>query len=140
MSVAAILGPSIALVVLVITLLLRLAYLRVASIRRGVVKPRDIALGQKNWTEDAIKVGNCVDNQFQLPLLFHVLTGFVLATSKGDLLFVALGWAFVLARLVHAMIHITSNNVVTRFYAYAIGLLLLAVLWLLFAAKIIIGV
>ena len=140
MSPAAVLAPSLALFVLLCLLLGRLAILRVGAIMRREVKMRDIALGQKNWSEEALKFGNCVDNQFQLPMLFHVLAALELVTGKADILFVILAWAFVASRFVHAFIHTGSNNVVTRFYAFAGGFGLLILLWIHFAIRLLAGV
>ena len=139
MSPAAVLGPSLALFALLCVLLGRLAILRVGAIRRHEVKMRDIALGEKNWSEEALKFGNCVDNQFQLPVLFHVLAGFELVTGKADILFLVLAWAFVATRLAHAFIHTGSNNVATRFYAFAAGFALLILMWAAFAIKLVAG-
>jgi len=139
MGVAAYLYPSLALVALLFVLLGRLATMRVGAIRRREVKMRDIALGQKNWSIAAVQAGNCVDNQFQLPVLFHVLTGFEIITAKADLAFLVLGWLFVASRVLHAAIHVGSNDVVRRFYAFAAGFAILIVAWVLFAIKLIAG-
>jgi hypothetical protein len=97
---------------------------------------RDLALGESNWPPEAAQVGNCFNNQFQLPVLFYVLVVLALFLHKADLLFVILSWVFVISRIVHAGIHITSNNVTHRFSAYTVGLLVLIVMWLIFAIRI----
>jgi len=140
MSPAVVLGPSLALVALLCLLVGRLATLRVGAIRRREVKMRDIALGQKNWSPEALKFGNCVDNQFQLPMLLHVLAAFELVTGKADIAFVVLAWGFVASRFVHAFIHTGSNNVVRRFFAFAAGLAFLILLWVLFAIRLLAGI
>jgi hypothetical protein len=139
MSVAAILGPSFALVALLFVLMMRLAMLRVGAVRRREVRTRDVLLGEKNWPVAAIQAGNCVDNQFQLPVLFHVLTGFALVTHLADLLFVLLGWVFVALRVVHAVIHVGSNDLRRRFAAYAAGFFVLAAMWIIFAVRILVA-
>ena len=35
---------------------------------------RDIALGQPDWPERPTQFGNAFHNQFELPVLFYVLT------------------------------------------------------------------
>jgi hypothetical protein len=42
----------------------------------------------------------------------------------------------VLARLAHAYIHTTSNHVPTRFRVFALGVLVLLIMWIYFAFKI----
>ena len=41
-----------------------------------------------------------------------------------------LAWAFVVSRIVHAVIFVTRNRVQQRFFAYAIGYFLLVVFWI----------
>ena len=57
------------------------------------------------------QVGNSLTNQFELPVLFYVLTILAIITKHADFLFVVMAWIFVLTRLAHAYIHVTSNNV-----------------------------
>jgi hypothetical protein len=136
MSVAAVLSPVFVQVALTFALLMRLGPVRVTLVRSGAVRPRDVALGQKAWPESAVKVGNSFDNQFQIPVLFYVLTALALITRKTDLFFVVLAWIFVLTRIVHAAIHITSNRMHLRFLAYAPGVAVLIIMWVVFAVEI----
>jgi hypothetical protein len=136
MSVASILLPVFVQIALTFVLLVRMGTVRVASLKHGKVKLRDVALNQNNWPPDVMQVGNSLNNQFQLPVLFYVLTGLALFTRKADLLFVILSWVFVISRIVHAGIHITSNNVTQRFAAYTVGLAILLLMWVIFAVQI----
>ena len=56
------------------------------------------------------QIANALPDQFELPVLFYVLTILAMITRHADLLFVVLAWMFVAMRLVHAYIHVTSNN------------------------------
>ena len=136
MSVASILLPVFVLVALTFALLFRLGPVRVAALRAGKTRVQDIAVNHSNWPDDAAQVGNAFNNQFQLPVLFYVLVTLALLLHKADLLFVILSWVFVISRIVHAGIHITSNNVTHRFSAYTVGLLVLMLMWLIFAIRI----
>jgi len=49
-------------------------------------------------------------NQLELPVLFYVLTILVIITRHADFLFVVLAWVFVLLRVAHAAVHVTSNH------------------------------
>ena len=139
MSVQAILLPVFALVALTFALLFLTGYSRVGSVRRGETKVRDIALGQPNWPERITKIGNSYNSQFQLPILFYVLVILAYVLRKADLLFVVLSWVFVVTRLGHAYIHITSNHVGRRFNAFAAGFAVLVVMWIIFAMRILIA-
>jgi len=76
-------------------------------------------------------------NLFELPVLFYVLTILALFLRKADLLFVVMAWIFVLLRIVHAAIHVTSNHVGRRFQAFAAGALVLLLMWVVFAVRIV---
>jgi len=139
MTVQAILLPLLAQVALTFVLLGMTGYSRVSSVRRGETKVRDIALGQLNWPEPVIKIGNSFNNQFQLPVLFYVVVILAFVLRAADLLLVTSSWVFVATRLVHAYIHITSNHVSRRFYAFAAGFAVLVVMWIIVAMRILIG-
>jgi hypothetical protein len=139
MSVAAILLPVFVQVALTFVLLIRLGSGRLRTLKAGKTKVRDIALGESNWPADVTQVGNCFNNQFQLPLLFYVLTALALVLRKADLLFVIMAWIFVVTRIVHAGIHVTSNNVNQRFAAYTAGMVVLMLMWAIFAVRILFG-
>jgi hypothetical protein len=139
MTVQAVLLPLLVQVTLTLVMLGLTGYSRLASVRRGDTKIKDIALGQPNWPEQVTKFGNSYDNQFQLPVLFYVLVILTWLLRKADLLFVILSWAFVATRLYHAYIHVTSNHVTRRFNAFAAGFIVLAVMWIMFAMHILIN-
>jgi len=139
MSVQAILLPVFALVALTFSLLFLTGYSRVASVRRGETKVRDIALGQLNWPEHITKIGNSYNSQFQLPVLFYVVVILAYVLRTADLLFVVLSWLFVATRLGHAYLHVTSNHVGRRFNAFSAGFAVLVVMWIMFAVRILIG-
>src|SRR5579871_4409435 len=101
MTIQAILLPLFVQVALTLVMLGLTGYSRVASVRRGDTKVKDIALGQPNWPEDVTKLGNSYNNQFQLPVLFYAVVILAYVLRKTDLLFVILSWLFVATRLVH---------------------------------------
>jgi hypothetical protein len=139
MSIQAVLLPVFVQVALTFALMFWMGSVRVAAISRGQVKVRDMALGQPVWPERETQIANCYHNQFQLPVLFYVLVALALFTRKADLLFVVLSWTFVLLRLAHALVHVTTNHVPTRFRWFLAGALVLLVMWIVFAARILLG-
>ncbi|MDE2364401.1 MAG: MAPEG family protein [Hyphomicrobiales bacterium] len=136
MSVAAILAPVFALVLLLFLLTGRMALTRVGSIKAGQTKMRDIALGQDAWPTQIQQTSNAYANNLQLPVLFYALVAFAMLTKKADLLFVVMSWLFVLTRYAHALVHVTSNKVPLRFQFFAAGVFLLGVMWIIFAVRI----
>jgi hypothetical protein len=139
MSIQAVLLPLFVQVALTFVLLFRMGMARVGVIKSGKVKIRDIALGQQAWPERETQLTNCFHNQFQLPVLFYVLVALALFTRKADLLFVLLAWLFVLLRVAHAWVHVTSNHVPMRFRWYLAGAVVLLAMWVVFAVQILLG-
>ena len=136
MTIDAILLPLFVQVGLTFFLLFWMGRERVGSVRRGEVAVPDIALGQRAWPERGTQLGNAYHSQFELPLLFYALVILALFTRKTDLLFVVLAWMFVTSRLAHAAIHVTSNDVRRRFTAFVVGVIILLVMWIVFALRI----
>jgi len=131
-----ILAPVFVQVALTFALLFWMASVRRESLTRGETKIRDIALRQQAWPAKATQISNCYDSQFQIPLLFYVVVILALVAKSADLIFVVLSWIFVLARLAHAYVHTTSNHVPTRFNVFAVGVLVLLIMWIWIAVKI----
>jgi hypothetical protein len=116
-----------------------MAYYRVTLINKGEVHPRDIALREPNWPPHVLQVANAAHNQLEIPVLFYVLTILAIITHHADFLFVVLAWIFVLVRIAHAYIHVTSNRISVRGPVFGLGLMVLMVMWLIFIVRILAG-
>jgi hypothetical protein len=138
MTIQMVLLPVFVQVALTFGLLFWMAYTRRTSLSRGDLKVRDIALRQPAWPPRATQASNSFDSQFQIPILFYVLVILAWITKQADLLFVVMAWIFVLSRLAHAYVHTTSNHVPTRFNIYALGMVVLLIMWIIFAVRILI--
>jgi hypothetical protein len=136
MSIQAVLLPLFVQVILTFVLLFWAGHLRVGSVRRGAVKPRDVSLREPNWDKPTTQVTNAYHNQLELPLLFYVLTILAWITRQADLLFVVLAWVFVVLRIAHAYVHVTSNRLDHRFFAFVSSVVVLLVMWLIFIVRI----
>jgi hypothetical protein len=139
MPVTAVLAPVFVQVALTFVLLFWRGLSRVASVGSGQTKVGNIALGQPNWPVKIQQIGNSYNNQLQVPVLFYVLVALTLIRHTADLLFVIMAWLFVASRIVHAYIHTGSNFVHYRFNAFAAGAVILLAMWLIFAARIFLG-
>ena len=132
MSQVDIMYPVFVQVLLTITVYGMLAVARARAVR-GMDRQRgnpDLAMGRTVWPDDAVKRSNNQRNQFELPVLFYAVVAFALILKGADTLMIVLAWLFVLTRLVHAAIHIGPNKVRWRSPAFALGLLVVAVMWI----------
>ena len=96
MTYPMILAPLFVLVLMTFALGIFLAVLRGPPLMRGDIRPEQVSLREPNWPPRALQVGNSFQNQFELPVLFYVLTILALITKHADMLFVMMAWIFVL--------------------------------------------
>ena len=136
MSVQAVLLPVFVLIGLTFALLIWMAGARRNALVGGGTRIRDIALGQPNWPIGTTQIGNCFKNQFELPVLFYVLIAIALPIRHADYVIVVLSWVFVVTRLVHAGVFVTSNDLNRRSLVWFAGVVVLFVMWIYFALKI----
>jgi hypothetical protein len=134
--IPSVMAPVFVLVLMTFILLFMMGFARVNDLRARRLRISGIALGQNAWPERTLQIGNAFNNQFQLPVLFYALVAFVLLTGKHDYLFIAGEWLFVILRIGHALIHITSNNVQQRFAVYVGGVFVLVLMWIWYAIRI----
>ncbi len=131
-----VLAPVFMQVLLIFALMFMMGRARLRDLQARTLRVSDIALGQNVWPDKTAQIGNAFNNQFQMPLLFFVLVIFTLMTGKQDYLFIICEWLFVLLRLGHAYVHVTSNNVPRRFQLYVAGTLLLMLMWIWYAIRV----
>ena len=140
MSVQMVLLPLMVQIGLTFALLIAMVGLRRQTLVSGETKIRDIALGEPNWPARATQVGNCYRNQFELPVLFYALIALALPLRHADLFIVLMSWIFVITRLIHAGVFVTSNDLGRRSLAWLAGALVLLVMWLYFAIRILLPI
>ena len=136
MTVQAILLPLFVEVILTFLLLFWLAPLRTRDFNAGVARPDNIALREPNWSPRALQVGYAFSNQFELPVLFYVLTILAYLTHLAGIVFVVLAWIFVIFRILQAYVHVTGNNVRVRGAFFAVAVLALAVNWVIYIVEV----
>jgi hypothetical protein len=138
-TIPEILLPVFVEVLLILALAILMGRRRFAALQAGAVRADDVRLGQKVWPDRAQAAANAFSNQFELPVLFFTIVPLAIITRKADLLFVVLSWVFVISRIVHAAVYVTSNAVAYRIVAFAIGAVALLVMWIVFALRILAG-
>jgi hypothetical protein len=139
MSIPMILAPLFVQVLLTFAVMMGMMVFRTTALKSGETRYQDIAMREPKWPQRAALFGNSFSNQFELPVLFYVLTILAMYTKHADLLFVLLAWVFVAFRVLQAFVHVTSNNVPFRGGYYGIAALVLLIMWLIFIIKIMLG-
>jgi hypothetical protein len=136
MSIPMILAPLFVQVLLTFAIMLGMMYFRTTSLQRGETRVEMIANREPNWPPRATQFGNAFSNQFELPVLFYVLTILVIETKHADLMFVLMAWVFVTLRVLQALVHVTSNRVPVRGGFYGASAIVLLVMWIIFIVRI----
>ncbi len=136
MSTQEILLPLFVEVILTFLLWVGMAVLRTRDFSTGAVRPENIALREPNWPPRTLQFAYSFSNQFEIPVLFYVLTILAYVTHLAGLIFVILAWIFVIFRILHAYVHVTSNIVRLRGAFYGVAVVALAVNWLIYIVEV----
>lgn len=135
MPIQEVLLPLFVEVILTFVLLFWLAPLRIRYVSSGAVREEDIALRQPNWPRQTLQIAYAFNNQFELPVLFYVLTILALMTRHAGILFVVLAWIFVIFRLLHACVYVTSNRLRIRGLLFGGSAFVLALMWIIYIVE-----
>ena len=136
MTIQEVLLPLFLEAILTFALLFWLAPLRTIDFSSGVARPENVALREPNWSKRSLQVGHSYSNQFELPVLFYVLTILAWMTRHADLVFVVLAWIFLIFRYLQAYVHVTSNRVRLRGSFFIVSAIVLAIMWLIYIVEI----
>ena len=139
MSLEAVVLPLFVEVILTLGLWFWMAALRSRDFSSGAARQDNIALREPNWPRRTTQVANSFSNQFELPVLFYVLTILAWVTHHAGIAFVVLAWIFVIFRLLHAYVHVTSNVVRIRGAVYGAGAVALALNWIIYIVAVLTG-
>jgi hypothetical protein len=140
MSLQAVLLPLFVEVILTFALMLWMGALRAGDFRSGAVKPQNVALRETIWPKRTMQAANSYSNQFELPVLFYVLTILEWVTRQAGYVFVVLAWIFVIFRVLQAYIHVTSNIYRIRSGLFSLSALVLLIMWAIYIVEVLTGV
>ena len=138
-------GPNVILLALLCQVALTLA-LYVALIiekgratKAGLVDLARRALHDDAWPESVMKINNNIRNQFEVPVLFYVVTIVLWQLGEVGWLAQGLAWAFVASRVVHTIIHTGVNYVPLRRKVFTFGYLVLLAMAVLVVWRVLAG-
>jgi len=83
------------------------------------------------WAKMPSSAVNAADNYNHLheqPVIFYALMFYISLSQQSDNIFMYLAWAYVGIRVVHSLVHITTNKVMHRFSLFALGSIVLMVI------------
>jgi hypothetical protein len=138
MSYQMILAPLFVQVLLTLFVGYGLAGNRFRAVTRDDVAG-PVTLREPNWPAYVRKFEYNYQNQFELPVLFYLLTVLAIITRHADLFFVLMAWVFVTLRVLHALVHVTNNEIRIRGAFFFAGALVLTIMWVVFIVRIMLG-
>ncbi len=109
---------------------------RIASVRGGETRIKDIALNNRAWPDQVLRLGNNFDNQFDVPMMWYGCCALLVATGLADGVSVALSWMFVAARILHSYVHTGSNYVPLRMRIFLAGFVCMSAMWIWFGIRL----
>ena len=129
--------PVLTHILLIFMVYIYLGRVKTRAIKEGFVDRQKASLNPKAWPEYVVKVSNNLDNQFESPILFYMLSVIYYLTDHVNSILVLIMGIYVLSRYIHAYVHVTSNYVPYRYKFFVIGLLTLLALTLWLVLKLI---
>jgi hypothetical protein len=111
---------------------------RVRAARAGRVPPGAFKFGESPAVPDDVAVVNRnLMNLLEMPVLFYVVTFGFYVTRHAAPNVIWLSSVYVALRLVHSVIHLTSNRTIPRLTVFAAGNVVLLTMWLRFLRRVI---
>ncbi len=123
-----ILLPVMAQVVLTMAVYVLLNVAKARALRRGEVDLSRRGLHDDAWPDSVNKINNNIRNQFEVPVLFYVLSFMLFILDAVTPAALAAAWLFAMSRILHAYIHVGSNYVPTRRRVFVFGCVMLIVM------------
>ena len=135
MTQTAIFWPVIVQVALTYAIYALISRRRIAAIKAGDATVSQFRENQNEPPQSRF-VRNSLENQFELPVLFFAASISAFVLGFADVAMIALAWVFVLSRVAHAWVHVTTNRIRHRRPAFVLGFLVLGAMWALIAWRL----
>ena len=130
MNQAAIFLPVFALAGWTFAILLLIPYKRIKAVALKQLVADDFKLGESKNVPPSVSLPNHnYTNLLELPVLFYVVCLVLFVTHHVDLIAFYLAWLYVALRVVHSVIHLTSNHVLQRLIVFAASTFVLIGMW-----------
>ncbi|MEZ7276080.1 hypothetical protein EXT42_18175 [Pseudoalteromonas sp. CO302Y] len=110
---------------------------RFTAARNKVIKMQDFLTMELDKAGSEVRVAdrNFI-NQFEMPILFFIACLTALQVNAAGFVFVILAWVYVGLRLLHSVIHLTTNTLKLRYYSFVISSFIMLIMWLMILIRI----
>lgn len=127
--------PLFAMVLVTFVVAIHLFRLRVKAVKAGEIRLSQFRLNNSEVPDSIAQAARNYTNLFEVPVLFYTAGAIAIALGIQVPAMIITAWIFVLARIAHSWIHLTSNNVIYRMRAYMLGNICVLVIWSILVAS-----
>lgn len=120
--------PLLAQVLLPIVVLVLNGKRKAADVKSGEFDRAKAAMDNEAWGKPTVLTSKNLANQFQFPVVFYVLCVVLMTLNAVGAAALVVTWLFVVARYLHAYVHVTTNYVPARLRAFVLSMVLLIAL------------
>lgn len=121
--------PMFAMILLTFAVAIYLFSLRVKAVKAGEMRLSQFRLNTGETPDAMAQAARNYTNLFEVPMLFYTAGAIAIALGIQVPALIITAWIFVIARVAHSWIHLTSNNVINRLRAYMLGNVCVLVMW-----------
>ncbi|MEZ5871809.1 MAG: MAPEG family protein [Nitratireductor sp.] len=132
MNATLILWPMVIHALATMYLYVPMSRARVRSVKEGSVKGSVYKLNQGE-PEESLRFTNAIRNQNETGVHFYAGILAAFASGNSTLILTVLAWAFVLVKLAHVYVHVSTNNLRHRRPVFMVAYFILIAFWLVFA-------
>jgi hypothetical protein len=129
--------PVLVQILITIAGFMLLGVRKAKALKKNEVDMTKTALDNDAWPDYVLQVSNNIRNQFQVPVLFYVLCFVFYSINAVTTTVLVLAWAFVISRVLHAYIHMSSNNVPARFRTFLVGFVIMFIMTIFAASELV---
>lgn len=124
------LTPILALVSWTLIIWIWMYATRIPAMKKADINPQDAAHpGALDVLPSKVRqIANNYNHLHEQPTIFYALVVYTHLAGAADALNIQLAWAYVGLRVMHSLIHCTSNHVMSRFILFKLSSLVLIAL------------
>ena len=125
--------PMGTLILLTFIVMVIMVVSRVLAVRNKTVKAGYFKIKQNKSDQEIpthiIQIGKNFSNLMEMPPLFYITCIVYMQLNQVDMLVIILAWLFVIFRIVHSIIHLSSNHLIARMLSFFISCMTLLIMW-----------
>jgi hypothetical protein len=130
--------PSFAMVLLAYAILAFMFIGRLGGMKKHRARIQSLAdpVREAQIFSESVNISDNFENLFEMPVLFFTASLVIYVLSRVDHVYLALTWLYVVLRVLHSIVHCTSNRVTYRSLLFFFSMVVLLTIWIRIASQI----